>query len=92
MSGAACRSQSRTLGRRALMELTFQAATLTTGVSSNEKVRADTDLISSTVQVENFRSKTRRRSASDAERAEALLRGAKGKRLLYQQPDQAPNT
>ena len=29
------------------------------------------------------------RSVSDAERAEALLRGAKGKRLLYQQPREA---
>jgi transposase-like protein len=27
----------------------------------------------------------------DAERADALLRGAKGKRLLYRQPNQAPN-
>jgi transposase-like protein len=31
------------------------------------------------------------RKASDAERADELLRGAKGKRLLYRQPDQAPN-
>ena len=29
------------------------------------------------------------RKVSDAERAEALLRGAKGKRLMYRQPDQA---
>jgi transposase-like protein len=29
------------------------------------------------------------RKISDAERAEALLRGAKGKRLMYRQPDQA---
>jgi hypothetical protein len=28
---------------------------------------------------------------SDAERAEALLRGAKGKRLMYPQPSQAAN-
>jgi len=27
----------------------------------------------------------------DAERAEALLRGAKGKRLYYRQPNEAPN-
>jgi hypothetical protein len=27
----------------------------------------------------------------DAERAEALLRGAKGKRLYYRQPDEAPH-
>lgn len=31
------------------------------------------------------------RHASDKERGEELLRGAKGKRLLYRQPDQAPN-
>lgn len=31
------------------------------------------------------------RSVSDAERADELLRGAKGKRLLYRQPDQAPH-
>lgn len=31
------------------------------------------------------------RKLSDAERAEALLRGAKGKRLLYRQPDETPN-
>ena len=31
------------------------------------------------------------RELSDAERAEELLRGARGKRLLYQQPDQAAN-
>ena len=31
------------------------------------------------------------RKISDADRAETLLRGAKGKRLLYQQPDKAPN-
>ena len=31
------------------------------------------------------------RKISDAERADELLRGAKGKRLLYQQPDQASN-
>ncbi len=31
------------------------------------------------------------RKLSDAERAEELLRGAKGKRLLYRQPDEAPN-
>ncbi len=31
------------------------------------------------------------RNVSDAERADELLRGAKGKRLVYQQPDQAPN-
>ena len=31
------------------------------------------------------------RKISDVERAEALLRGAKGKRLLYQQPRQTPN-
>ena len=31
------------------------------------------------------------RNISDAERADKLLRGAKGKRLVYQQPDQAPN-
>jgi len=29
------------------------------------------------------------RKLSDAERAETLLRGAKGKRLMYQQPDKA---
>ena len=32
------------------------------------------------------------RHLSDAERADALLRGAKGKRLLYRQPDQAMNS
>jgi transposase-like protein len=31
------------------------------------------------------------RALSDAERGEELLRGAKGKRLLYRQPDQAPD-
>ena len=31
------------------------------------------------------------RKASDAERAEALLKGAKGKRLMYQQPREAAN-
>ncbi|HLG85990.1 MAG TPA: IS1595 family transposase [Alphaproteobacteria bacterium] len=31
------------------------------------------------------------RKASDAERGEELLKGAKGKRLLYRQPDQATN-
>lgn len=31
------------------------------------------------------------RKATDAERAEALLRGAKGKRLMYQQPREAAN-
>jgi len=31
------------------------------------------------------------RSISDAERAAALLAGAKGKRLLYRQPDEAPH-
>jgi len=31
------------------------------------------------------------RSLSDAERADELLRGAKGKRLMYRQPDQAAN-
>jgi transposase-like protein len=31
------------------------------------------------------------RSETDADRADALLRGAKGKRLLYRQPGQAPN-
>ncbi len=31
------------------------------------------------------------RKMSDAERADALLRSAKGKRLLYQQPNEAPN-
>ena len=31
------------------------------------------------------------RKISDAERAEVLLRGAKGKRLMYQQPRKAPN-
>jgi transposase-like protein len=31
------------------------------------------------------------RTISDAERADELLRGAKGKRLMYRQPDQAPN-
>ena len=31
------------------------------------------------------------RNVSDAERADELLRGAKGKRLHYQQPDQTPN-
>ena len=35
----------------------------------------------------DFRANTR--GLSDAERAASLLRGAKGKRLLYQQPDQA---
>ncbi len=37
----------------------------------------------------DFRHNTRK--LSDAERAAELLRGAKGKRLTYQQPDQAPN-
>lgn len=37
----------------------------------------------------DFRHNTRKISA--AERADELLRGAKGKRLVYQQPDQAPN-
>ena len=37
----------------------------------------------------DFRHNTR--NISDAERAEELLRGAKGKRLLYRQPDEAPN-
>lgn len=37
----------------------------------------------------DFRHNTRK--ISDAERAEALLRGAKGKRLLYRQPDKAAN-
>ena len=32
------------------------------------------------------------RKLSDAERADELLRGAKGKRLLYQQPREAANT
>jgi hypothetical protein len=31
------------------------------------------------------------RVLTDAERAAELLRGAKGKRLMYRQPDQAPN-
>ncbi len=31
------------------------------------------------------------RHISDSERGEELLRGAKGKRLLYRQPDQAAN-
>lgn len=31
------------------------------------------------------------RTVSDAERATELLRGAQGKRLMYRQPDQAPN-
>ena len=31
------------------------------------------------------------RDISDAERADELLRGARGKRLVYQQPNQAPN-
>ncbi len=31
------------------------------------------------------------RKASDAERADELLRGAKGKRLTYQQPREAAN-
>ncbi len=31
------------------------------------------------------------RAISDAERAEELLRGAKGKRLTYQQPREAAN-
>src|ERR1700730_4867214 len=37
----------------------------------------------------DFRANTR--DLSDAERADALLAGAQGKRLLYRQPDQAPN-
>jgi hypothetical protein len=37
----------------------------------------------------DFRYNTR--YITDAERAAELLRGAKGKRLLYRQPDQAPN-
>jgi transposase-like protein len=37
----------------------------------------------------DFRHNTRK--ISDAERAEELLRGAQGKRLLYRQPDQAAN-
>ena len=37
----------------------------------------------------DFRYNTRK--LSDAERAEKLLRGAKGKRLYYQQPRQAAN-
>ena len=37
----------------------------------------------------DFRHNTR--DISDAERGEALLRGAKGKRLLYRQPDETPN-
>jgi hypothetical protein len=36
----------------------------------------------------DFRANTR--DLSDAERATALLAGAKGKRLLYQNPDNAP--
>ncbi len=37
----------------------------------------------------DFRYNTRK--ASDAERADELLRGAKGKRLMYQQPREAAN-
>jgi hypothetical protein len=37
----------------------------------------------------NFKYNTRK--ISDAERADELLRGAKGQRLLYRQPDEAPN-
>ena len=38
----------------------------------------------------DFRHNTR--AMSDAERADELLRGAKGKRLMYQQPSEAANT
>jgi hypothetical protein len=37
----------------------------------------------------DFRANTR--EMTDGERATALLAGAKGKRLLYRQPDQAEN-
>ncbi len=38
-----------------------------------------------------FDFKHNHRAMSDAERGDELLKGAKGKRLTYQQPDQAPN-